>query len=85
LVRLDCRGESDGELREAAEPNAQLESVEHIVGLEEITDPSLEPLLQEASSEVTTNTDILYGNLVFYYTGTKPCHSVDTVSRHFRD
>ena len=60
MVRLDCRGESDGELREAAGPDAELESVEHVVGLEEITDPSLEPLLQEVSSEVTTSTYILY-------------------------
>jgi hypothetical protein len=54
LVRLDCRSEGDCELREAAEPDAELESVEHVVGLEEITDPSLEPLLQEVSSEVST-------------------------------
>jgi len=80
LVRLDCRGESDGELKEAAEPDAELESVEHVVGLEEITDPSLEPLLQEVSCEVTTNTDILYGDSVNYYTDTKPCRRVDTVN-----
>jgi hypothetical protein len=48
-------------LREAAEPIAELESVEHVVGLEEITDPSLEPLLQEIFSEVSTKTNVLYG------------------------
>lgn len=85
LVRLDCRGESDGELREAAGPDAELESVEHVVGLEEITDPSLEPLLQEVSSEVTTSTYILYEDSWNYYTGTKPCHPVDTASCCFRN
>jgi hypothetical protein len=85
LVRLDCRAESDGELRGAAEPDAEVESVEHIVGLEEITDPSLEPLLQEVSSEVTTKTNILCGDSVDYYSGTKPCPLVDTASRCFRD
>jgi hypothetical protein len=58
LVRLNCRGESDGELKEAAEPDAELESVEHVVGLEEITDPSLEPLLQEVSSEEDAGTSL---------------------------
>jgi len=85
LVRLNCRGESDGELKEAAEPDAELESVEHVVGLEEITDPSLEPLLQEVSSEVSMNADILYGDSVNYYTGTKPCRRVDTASHCFRN
>ena len=85
MVRLDCRGENDGELREAAEPDAELESVEHVVGLEEITDPSLEPLLQEVSSEVTMETNILYRYSVNYYTGTKPCRLSDTVSHCFRN
>jgi hypothetical protein len=52
LVTLDCRGENDSETRGAAVLDAQLESLEHVVGVEEITDPSLEPLLQEVSSEV---------------------------------
>jgi hypothetical protein len=60
LVRLDCRGESDGDLRGTAEPDAELESVGH-VGLEKIVDPSVEPLLQEVSSEVTIKTMFYIG------------------------
>ncbi|XP_021916433.1 ras association domain-containing protein 1-like isoform X2 [Zootermopsis nevadensis] len=51
LVKLDCRGENDGETGGAALPDPELESVEHVVQLEEISNPSLEPLLQEVSSE----------------------------------
>ncbi|XP_023712440.1 ras association domain-containing protein 1 isoform X3 [Cryptotermes secundus] len=56
LVKLDCRGENDTEDRGAAVPDAELEGVEHVVGLEEITDPSLEPLLQEVSSKEDAGT-----------------------------
>jgi hypothetical protein len=58
LVKLDCRGESDAEISGPAVPDAELESVEHVVGLEEITDPSLEPLLQEVSSKVNLESQI---------------------------
>lgn len=54
LVKLDCRGENDGETGGAALPDPELESVEHVVQLEEISNPSLEPLLQEVSSEVNS-------------------------------
>jgi hypothetical protein len=52
LVNLDCHGDGDSKHVGAAIPDAELKSVEHVVGLEEITDPSLEPLLQEVSSKV---------------------------------
>jgi hypothetical protein len=58
LVKLDCRGENDSEDRGAAIPDAELDGVEHVVGLEEITDPSLEPLLQEVSSKVNLGSQI---------------------------
>ncbi|XP_069693749.1 ras association domain-containing protein 1-like isoform X2 [Periplaneta americana] len=55
LVTLDCRGENDG-AKAAAVPEAEPESVEHVVGLEEIADPTLEPLLQEVSTEEDAGT-----------------------------
>lgn len=58
MVKLDCRGENDTEDRGAAVPDAELEGVEHVVGLEEITDPSLEPLLQEVSLKVNLGSQI---------------------------
>lgn len=62
LVKLDCRGENDTEDRGAAVPGAELEDVEHVVGLEEITDPSLEPLLQEVSSKVNLGSQISFSS-----------------------
>lgn len=56
LVTLDCRGENDG-ARAAAMPEAGATSLEH-VDLEEITDPSLEPLLLEVSSEEAAGTSL---------------------------
>jgi hypothetical protein len=58
LVKLDCHGDNESEDIGAAIPDAELESVEHIVGLEEIADPSLEPLLQEVSSKVNLKSQI---------------------------
>jgi hypothetical protein len=62
LVKLDCHGDNESEDKQvgAAIPDAELESVEHIVGLEEITDPSLEPLLQEVSSKVNLKSETYF-------------------------
>jgi hypothetical protein len=88
LVKLDCRGENDGEARGAALPDAELESAEHVVQLEEITNPSLEPLLQEVSSEVNRQFQISSRRAVGFrkfLPNSRPCHLFSMKSQCFEN
>jgi hypothetical protein len=81
LVKLDCRGESDGEAGGAALSDTELESVEHVVQLEEIANPSLEPLLQEVSSEVNRESILhLFQDINKFLPGCIPCHFISIKS-----